>query len=143
MIKALDVIKKSVSNLPLVLKHIHDYLNERCARFKAGNIRLALKEWENLTSDSEILSTVKGASIDFDSSPQGQPFRPHVPLSVEETQIIQSEVTKLLAKGIIEKTLYSKCQIVSSIFTRPKKDGSHRLILNLKDLNQFVTYGKF
>lgn len=29
------------------------------------------------------------------------------------------------------------------IFTRPKKDGSHSLILNLKDLNVFIQYHHF
>ena len=29
------------------------------------------------------------------------------------------------------------------MFTRPKKDGSHRLILNLKKLNEYVTYHHF
>ena len=27
-----------------------------------------------------------------------------------------------------------------SIFTRPKADGSYRVILNLKNLNEFVTF---
>ena len=34
-------------------------------------------------------------------------------------------------------------EFVSSIFTRPKKDGTLRMILNLKSLNKFVTYHHF
>ena len=33
-----------------------------------------------------------------------------------------------------------KDAFVSSVFTRPKQDGTHRMILNLKNLNKFVTY---
>ena len=29
---------------------------------------------------------------------------------------------------------------MSSIFTRPKADGSYRVILNLKKLNEFITF---
>ena len=29
---------------------------------------------------------------------------------------------------------------ISTIFVQPKKDGSHRLILNLKSLDEFLAY---
>ena len=29
------------------------------------------------------------------------------------------------------------------LFVRPKKDGCHRLILNLKDMNQYMEYHHF
>ena len=29
---------------------------------------------------------------------------------------------------------------MSTVFVRPKKDGTHRMILNLKPLNTFVAY---
>ena len=34
-------------------------------------------------------------------------------------------------------------EFISSIFVRPKKDGTNRMILNLKDLNQHVQYFHF
>ena len=54
-----------------------------------------------------------------------------------------AQVSKLLFKNIIETTDHDPHEVISSIFIRPKKDGGHRLILNLKGLNQFVTYHHF
>ena len=48
------------------------------------------------------------------------------------------EVHKFLQKGIIQETLPCKNQFVTRIFARPKKDGTHRVTLNLKSLNEYV-----
>ena len=34
-------------------------------------------------------------------------------------------------------------EFVSNIFIRDKKDGSHRVILNLLELNKFIAYHHF
>ena len=49
----------------------------------------------------------------------------------------------MLKKGIIEKVTHESNEILSNIFTRPKKDGTHRAILNLKDFNKNVAYYHF
>ncbi|XP_061709647.1 uncharacterized protein LOC133519626 isoform X1 [Cydia pomonella] len=48
------------------------------------------------------------------------------------------EIHKLIVMGAITQCQPSKDQFLSSIFTIPKKDGSHRFILNLKCLNNFI-----
>ena len=58
-------------------------------------------------------------------------------------KIIDLEVKKLLDKGVILQAEPERRQFVSSVFTRPKKDGSKRMILNLKKLNKFFTRNKF
>ena len=45
--------------------------------------------------------------------------------------------------AVIEKVQYDKDQFLSPISTRPKKNGEHRMILNLKELNQYVEYHHF
>ena len=52
-------------------------------------------------------------------------------------------MAKPLSKTFIETTDHTPYEVISNIFIRPKKDGGHRLILNLKGLNQFVTYHHF
>ena len=60
-----------------------------------------------------------------------------------DKDIINLEIAKLLKKGVIEPSKPSDGDFISTIFVRPKKDGSHRLILNLKPLNEFVAYYHF
>ena len=63
---------------------------------------------------------------------------------LREELIIAAEIKKkLLEKGVIKEATHSTNEYISTVFTRPKKDGSHRLILNIKNLNQFVTYQHF
>ena len=49
---------------------------------------------------------------------------------------MEKEVTKLLDKKVIEKVMDSEDQVVSNIFGRLKKDGTTRVILNLKEFNK-------
>ena len=46
-------------------------------------------------------------------------------------------------KRIIVKSSHEEGEFISNIFLRPKKDGSFRMILNLKDLNTFVRFHHF
>ena len=49
----------------------------------------------------------------------------------------------MLSKGIIENTLYHDSLFTSNIFTREKKEGSLRIILDLSDFNKNVIYRHF
>ena len=53
------------------------------------------------------------------------------------------EIKKLLEKDVIAYSEYENNQFVSNIFTREKKDGDHRMILDLSELNQYITYRHF
>ena len=53
---------------------------------------------------------------------------------IPDEKIIDSEVNKLLKKKVIVPTNINEGDFVSSIFTRTKKDRSHRMILNLKKI---------
>ena len=62
---------------------------------------------------------------------------------VQKKKIINSEIQKLLDKGVIVQCDRESYDFVSTVFTREKKDGSSRTILNLKYLNEFVSYRYF
>lgn len=57
----------------------------------------------------------------------------------EESQTISSELDKLLTKGVIVKSQHCHREFLSTIFLRKKKTGGYRLILNLKNLNQYIS----
>ena len=111
--------------------------------FVAGKTALAFEKWTSLTSDSHILSWVKGVHIDFtEHLSQAAPPTP-IQFSESDQTKINDEVQRLLHKDIIELTHPSEGQFISNIFFRPKKDGAIRLILNLKTLNLSVAYHHF
>ena len=54
--------------------------------------------------------------------------------------IINSEIQKLKSKTVILNTDKRTGGYISGVLTRSKKDGSHRMILNLKNLtNLYAT----
>ena len=110
--------------------------------FKAGNIAKYVYNWRLLTSDKNILEIITGYHIAFESPPY-QTGTPCVHFSRGEEQIISTEIDKLMSKQVIVKAMHCDNEFISTVFTRPKKDGSHRLILNLKNLNEYVTYEHF
>ena len=81
-----------------------------------------------------------GCKIDFEedhvSDKVGRPTK--IQFSQTEEVIIEEQLSMLLKQRVIEITEQSPDQVLSNIFLRQKKDGSHRLILNLKPLNQYV-----
>lgn len=112
--------------------------------FKAGRLKEYVKPWSELSDDITILNIVKGVKIEFIDNVIPQQFnaRPSVFNSVERP-IVQAEINKLLDEGIIAPCLKEPKDFVSSIFLRPKKDGTYRTILNLKQFNEFVQYRHF
>ena len=110
--------------------------------FRAGNIAKFVDNWRLLTSDNNILEIITGYHIVFETSPY-QTGIPCVHFSKGEEEIISTEIDKLMSKQAITKAMHCDNEFISTVFTRPKKDGSHRLILNLKNLNEYVIYEHF
>ena len=105
-----------------------DYLHQPVLKFSAGQLK----------------DHVGFYHIEFEANTPVQPYPPkQIYFSPSEGEIITKEISKLLHKGVLEKTEYAVGDFLSTIFVRPKKDGSYRLILNLKPLNEFVSYHHF
>lgn len=56
----------------------------------------------------------------------------------KDRELITGDITKLLQKQAVMGVEKVKGQFVSQLFLVPKKDGSQRLIVNLKPLNHFI-----
>ena len=110
-----------------------DYLVDN---FRAGGIRHHLDTWRAFTSDKYILDIVEnGLKLNFTAdAPSKVPFE--YKRSQNETRVIDEEVFKLLSKEVISASCVNNGDYFSNLFTRLKKDGSYRTILNLKFLNE-------
>ena len=106
--------------------------------FVPGNIANKLHNWQKLTSDREILQTVQGLQVEFLDSNEPLPSANPTRGSGPQSDVIASEIEKLLTKGVIEEAQHSHGEVVSPIFLRRKADGGSRLILNLKKFNTNV-----
>ncbi|GFR82946.1 Gag-Pol polyprotein-like Protein [Elysia marginata] len=56
---------------------------------------------------------------------------------------VNEEIANLASHSVIKRSILESDDVISGIFTREKKDGSLRVILNLKNLNEYITYQKF
>ena len=113
--------------------------------FEAGRLADYLPIWKTVTSDFEILRTVSGYHIDFESEPFQWKEPKVIQFSNNETIAIDKEIEKLLRKKIIALATVQEVRdgFVSNIFIRPKPDNTFRVILNLTQLNKHVRFAHF
>ena len=97
----------------------------------------------DITSDRKILDMVKHCHLEFTENPYQQYPKPPIKFNFDEAAIIDGEIQQLLEKGVLEETAPIYGQYVSTIFLRKKKNGSYRLILNLRGLNASIEYQHF
>ena len=83
---------------------------------------------------------VKGDNIEFEND---IPIKYNAKNSTEEEVEIHVILEEMLLKQIIRETTHIATEFLSPIFIVTKPDGGTRLILNLKELNEFVKYEHF
>ena len=121
-----------------------DILLSDVDNYKAGNISRYLYDWSKITTDSVILDIVQnGLKMDFIDKPPTQTKVHFYPVSMLEQSITDEEIAKLLQKKVIVETTQEPDEFISPIFTRAKKDGTYRMILNLKQFNEHICYRHF
>ena len=131
------------SGSPVSITVLNNHKNRDQSDFQAGNIAFHLSAWKEITSDRTILEMVKGYNIEIIESCEQTCEPKTIPFSKEENEFMHSEIQKLLEKKVIEVSNEEKYQFVSNVFLRPKKDGSFRMILNLKNFNSTLPYHHF
>ena len=134
----------SVSNNDLVVtsSSILYAVKNTPQNFTAGKISNCISQWFDFTHDPWILGVIKGYCLEFTETPYQNFIPRELKFSQIECEVVNNEITTFIEKGIIRKVIFDKSltndQFISTIFLRPKKNGTYRVILNLKELNQFV-----
>ena len=108
-----------------------------------GRLRFFACEWRKLTSDMCILDIVSHCHIDFTEAPSQLGPPRCLLFGTLEWEKMHAEIGNLLRAAVVEACTHVPGEFISPIFSRPKKNGSVRIILNLKDLNDSVEYHHF
>ena len=122
------------------MSKLKTYLRDRIKVFISSCISNKTQEWENIKSDKEILKTADGLTLDFE---QEHPSQKTKVMSGQSSQKGMIEINKLIGKGVIEYIEHEKGDFISPMFFGSKPDETRRLILNLKNFNEFLEYNHF
>ena len=111
--------------------------------FRAHCILQSYTEWSTLTSNTEVLQTVKGMHINIVSSlPNKKSFQ--YSLNEVETEFVrQARSTKSARKKSQCSHKVWACGTYITHLCQAQKRWWMRLILNMKSLNRFVRYKEF
>ena len=110
-----------------------------------GRLRLFLDNWQKITSDQWVISTIKdGYKLEFLNIPAFSGIRPTVVPLKDQTHISQ-EIDTLLQKDAIEKVdaVNALGGFYSTFFLVPKKNGKLRPVINLRPLNKYLAKKHF
>ena len=120
---------------------LKQYLTRRVKEFEGGALCHFQSQWEELTSDEEVLQSITGLRIEVQDLPKHG--NGSFPQNSKTEQFITGEVEKLLSKQVIERTSHEKGEFISPTFVTEKSDGGYRFILNLKLLNKEIDKKRF
>lgn len=101
------------------------------------------EQWGKFTNDPWILSAVSGYKIDFVEKPFQDKIPNEIPFKGAQWQLVNDEVQSLLQKGAIVVTEHEPGEFISTLFLVPKPNGKFRPVINLRYLNEFVSYNHF
>ena len=109
-----------------------------------ADVSRCYETWADTTTDSFVLDIVKhGITLEFCSQAFCTNYTPRCSSTAEGAKAVNTEIKLLLLKHVISPAELKADSFVSSIFTTMKPDGSHQTILNLKNLNESITYVHF
>ncbi len=128
---------KGTQKLNVSAPHCQIVLRNTTDNFIAGKTKQYINTWVKITNDRWILSTICGYKIELTHRPRQLTIPSPLSFSDLENSAIQTEIDRFLDCQIIERVTNSATEheYISNIFTRPKRDGNIRIILNLKQFN--------
>ena len=112
--------------------------------FVAGKIFLFRHNWQAFSRDKWIHDVVRGKVLEFDVVPVRSDFPRPLTLSTADKEALDHAMLTFLQQKVVESCSHiSGPGFYSNVFPTRKKDGTARVILNLKELNDFVKHVHF
>ena len=100
-----------------------------------GRLRHFTEAWKSTGSTWAWKTVTSGARFSFTSKPR---LRKIKHLQRRSSPTVDLEVRHLIEKGAVRRLDNFAKAFVSPLFTVPKPNGTHRLIINLRKLNRFI-----
>ena len=121
------------SHFETFLPLLTEYFERQVKSFEAGQLNKHMPDWQKLTSDTEILTLVSGLQIEFifDKQLITSTFK----IRVCNFANGNKQTFRQKSSGPLRN---EPGEILSPVFLRGKPNGSHRLILNLKEANERI-----
>ena len=131
--------------IPCRVSNAVDSLANTSNNFRSGKIFTARQQWLALSSDPWILDVVCGHVLEFDELPLQCALPRPLSFSARDSAALDAALHRFVEQGIVERCEPSPGHaFYSNVFPTLKKDGtSARVILNLKELNPYVTHTHF
>ena len=107
---------------------------EKDMRLHGGRVSKCYQFWKTICRDRTVLKHVGGITIPFTEDVKCQTSRPlELRFSAKERRFVRDTLQDLVQTGcIVPLKQPKKNGWHSNIFLRPKRNGSYRMILNLK-----------
>ena len=93
----------------------------------------------NITNDKFIFNTIKNMAPVVFKETQICQYIPQTKISSTESEVIDMEIAKLL-KEVLIPTSREPGEFISGIFTKVKKHGNRKMMINLKKFNHFLEF---
>ena len=116
-----------------------ELLQREKGRSVGGRTAYFYSNWEKITNDQWILEAISGYHLEFLSSPHQRKWPKQHVLEEEKSEALEKELEALIQKEAVSKVQQPEGSFVSPMFPVPKGDGSWRPIIDLRELNQFIT----
>ena len=97
------------------------------------------KIFKNTYFEEHLLVIVQGFKIRFLVEPRQQKVLQTTILNRKEANLVSMKLEEMLEKGAFLKVRPSENQFLSNLFLVKKKDMGNGPVLNLKELNKFIS----
>lgn len=108
-----------------------------------GRLMFFTHAWSAITADTWILNTVTGFHIELLSPPNLGVIPPPIRFAENNVALIDNELRELISKHAVTEVDPFSPGFISNLFLVKNKGGGYRPVINLRELNQYVTYRHF